>query len=327
MNKQENNFVFLKNWLFKALVITITPFIIGIIDNYGDWKNENGSWNNVLYNGKIFVIFLTVIYIIYIIFLAYSEKKEQKNKQDINALNKQIETLNLYVDTYKEVFDSLNSLMNISQRDINDLSKKIVQTSDLELLNWNFESVSNYICRDLVNVLSKISKSGNDITVNIYIKFKKKIGRTNKEYIKMIAHAGGTNSEPSILYTDILINKKKDWQYAKLFLENNPKIVIYPTEEEIKKHFHFNSNFNNYSGEYTQYIGIPISCSSGNIISSLEIISHHGTIIADTKDDLLDLTNKYILVYRNYALLCHKIEKGLRAKRVSLENEVKMNEK
>ena len=132
----------------------------------------------------------------------------------------------------------------------------------------------------------------------------------------MIAHSGGTNSDPSILYSDILLSKKKDWQYAKLFLENNPKIKVYPTEEEIKRNFGYNGNPNEYDGEYTQYIGIPISCSAGNILSSLEIIAHHGTIIADTKEDILKIINKYIIVYRNYALLAHKIEKGLRAKGV-----------
>ena len=48
----------------------------------------------------------------------------------------------------------------------------------------------------------------------------------------------------------------------------------------------------------------------------LSIIAHHGTIIADTKAEILEIVNKYIIVYRNYALLTHKIEKGLKAKRV-----------
>lgn len=48
----------------------------------------------------------------------------------------------------------------------------------------------------------------------------------------------------------------------------------------------------------------------------MEIIAHHGTIIADTKPEILEIVNKYIIVYRNYALLTHKIEKGLKAKRV-----------
>ena len=52
------------------------------------------------------------------------------------------------------------------------------------------------------------------------------------------------------------------------------------------------------------------------ILSSLEIIAHHGTMIAETKTEILEIINNYIIVYRNYALLTHKIEKGLKAKRV-----------
>ena len=132
----------------------------------------------------------------------------------------------------------------------------------------------------------------------------------------MIAHCGGSNSIPTILYSDIILSQKKDYQYAKLFLGNNPKIVVYPTEEEIKKNFGYNGNPSKYDGEYSQYIGIPISCSAGYILSSLEIIAHHGTMIAETKTEILEIINNYIIVYRNYALLTHKIEKGLKAKRV-----------
>ena len=37
---------------------------------------------------------------------------------------------------------------------------------------------------------------------------------------------------------------------------------------------------------------------------------------AETKTEILEIINNYIIVYRNYALLTHKIEKGLKAKRV-----------
>lgn len=94
--------------------------------------------------------------------------------------------------------------------------------------------------------------------------------------------------------------------------------MIYPTEEEIQQHFGYNGSPKKYEGEYSQYIGIPISCSSGNILCALEIISHHGTIIAGTKEELLDIVNEYISIYRNYALLTLKIEKGLKAKTTDL---------
>jgi len=309
---------FLQNWLFKAFAIIIIPFIIGLIDNASDWKDENGNWNNIIENGKIFVIVLTIIYIIYVIYIAYIERRQNKDDTRIAQLEESLNIYQLYLDIYKMVFDSVNNIMNVSQKEINNLSKQIISSNNLDLLNWNFQSISNYICIDILNVLKKIAKSGNDISVNIYIRHKKKTGNRTQDYIRMIAHSGGKNSIPSILYTDILLRKKKDWQYAKLFLCNNPKIVVYTTEEEIKKNFGFNGNPGKYDGEYTQYIGIPISCSSGNILSSLEIISHHGTILADTKDEIFEIINKYIIVYRNYALLTHKIEKGLRAKRIEV---------
>jgi hypothetical protein len=306
----------LLNWLTKALIITIVPFFIGLIDNATIWKNSNGQIKNIFISGKFWVISLTILYIIYIIYVAYNERKQEKNNQTLEDLKKQKQLCDCSLEIYKTTFDSINNLMNISQKEINDLSKQIISTNNLELLNWNFESISSYICKDIVSILRKLSKSGTDISVNIYVRHKRNTGKRTQDCIKMIAHYGDANSTPTILYSDIILSKKKDWQYAKLFLENNPKIVVYPTEEEIKKNFGYNGTPSKYDGEYSQYIGIPISCSAGYILSSLEIIAHHGTIIADTKTEILEIVNKYIIVYRNYALLTHKIEKGLKAKRV-----------
>lgn len=144
--------------------------------------------------------------------------------------------LSLSIEAYDMTFASMNTLMNVSQKEINTLSKQIISSNNLDLLNWNFESISNYICKDIVNILSKVSKSGTDISVNIYVRHKKKVGKRTQDCIRMIAHSGGRNSTPSILYSDIILNKKKNWQYAKLFLNNNPKIVVFPSEEEIRDH-------------------------------------------------------------------------------------------
>lgn len=306
----------LQNWLVKAIVITVIPFIIGLIDNCSDWRDDNGNFCNIMTNGKIFVIILTIVYIVYVIYIAYIERKQMKNNKRIEELEIEKSIYLLSIETYDMIFASVNNIINVSQKEINKLSKEIIASNNLDLLHWNFESISNYICNDIVEILSKVSKEGNDISVNVYVRCEKTNGKRKQDCIRMIAHEGGTNSEPSILYTDIQLNKKKDWQYAKLFLENNPKIIVYSTEEEIKRNFGYNGHPDKYNGEYTQYIGIPISCSSGNILSSLEIIAHHGTIIADTKEDILKIINKYIIVYRNYALLAHKIEKGLRAKHI-----------
>lgn len=67
MNKQRNPVsILLLNWLIKALIITIIPFLIGLIDNATEWENENGNINNVFVSGKIWVILLTGLYIVYI---------------------------------------------------------------------------------------------------------------------------------------------------------------------------------------------------------------------------------------------------------------------
>lgn len=160
------------NWLVKALIITIAPFVISLIDNLGEWKDSEGKWINVLENGKIFVILLSLLYIGYVVYIAFIEKKEEKNKISISQLEKKINDYTVESEIYEEVLKSLNTLINDSQKNINDLSKKILKTDNLELLNWNFEGVANCICRDVLEILKKIAKKGDDITVSIYIRYR-----------------------------------------------------------------------------------------------------------------------------------------------------------
>lgn len=307
---------FLNNWFIKAIMTTVVPFLIGTIWSDIKWRDDNGIFINAITIGKCVFMLLVILYIAYVIFVAYNDKKQEDLSIKIRELNKSIERQQSVINIYQDEYKSLNYIMDISQQEINSLAKKISSVSNLDLINWNFETISSYMCHDIVSIMSKISKSGNDISVNVYMRYKDNTRRRNSDYIKMIAHHGGSNSTPSVLGSHIILNKKKNWQYSKLFLENNPKVVIYPTEDEIKQNFGYNGNPSKYDGEYSQYIGIPISCSSGNILCALEIVARHGTIIADNKEELLKIVNTYITIYRNYALLTLKIEKGLKSKRI-----------
>ena len=107
MEKQRRNTVsiWLLNWLVKALIITIVPFVIGLIDNATEWKDKNGSINNIFISGKFFVILLTVLYIAYIIYVAFNERKQDKNNQTIEKLIKDKTFCNLSLDVYKMTFE------------------------------------------------------------------------------------------------------------------------------------------------------------------------------------------------------------------------------
>ena len=40
----------------------------------------------------------------------------------------------LHLEIYNMTFDSINNLMNVSQKEINDLSKQIISSNNLDLL-------------------------------------------------------------------------------------------------------------------------------------------------------------------------------------------------
>lgn len=294
-------------WIVNGIVITVIPFLISLVDNASEWKDDKGNIN--LSMSKIFVIFFSIVYLIYVIYVANKERLDKDLNIQIDKLNQNINVLESQISAYNEVISSINTITDVSQKDIYNFYNFISNNKHGSLLQWNFETVSTYICNDIVKVLSKLSYNGTDISANVYIRSTIKNKKRNKDSICMITHAGGVNSSPKILGKVITINSKKEWQNVKLFSLNNPKIIVHESPEEIKKHLVLKNGDTN---GFNQYIGIPISCSEGHILSALEIIAHNETQFANTKKEILHMVNKYIIIYRNYALLSIKIEKFLK---------------
>lgn len=215
--KKKLNLILL-NWLSKAVIITILPFIIGLLDNATKWKDDNGNIINIFKSGKIGVVLLTFLYIIYIVYVAYNERKQGKEKQIINDLKEQQKNNELYIESYKNTLEAMNNLMNFSKDKINDFTKKTLLINNWDLLSLNllnsnlesmFKDISTCICNDIVNNLKKLSQYETDISASIYLRYNKKSGKRNNDCIKMVAYYGNQNSWPSIIESEIILAKKR----------------------------------------------------------------------------------------------------------------------
>lgn len=58
---------------------------------------------------------------------------------------------------------------------------------------------------------------------------------------------------------------------------------------------------------YSQYIGIPISC-KGKIVGILQIVAYNETIITNSKNEMLRFCNDYFSIAANSILLTDKVE-------------------
>ena len=286
-----------KNSLTKSVILGALPIIATIVDNVtGEWTKD-GKIVNLYITGKLWVLVIYVIFIIAIIFYAFVENREKKE-------NKQLADREREIFAYKRGIDSMRDVFDFSQDAINKLTKNFAKNRQLDLREWNFEAVATYICKGVYSAISEVAEKGTNFTVNIYVK---EIDADKKEYVTMIAHEGENRGDPpNIFGVRRMLKPGSDIYYSmKQFADNNPKINVLSDKESIKK------AFSKYKDSYNQYVGIPICYKGNNMISLLEIIAHNDSVIANSKSDILEIINKYVICYQYFALFAHQIEKNM----------------
>ncbi len=162
------------------------------------------------------------------------------------------------------------------------------------------------VCRGIYEALC-IYTGQEDFSVNVMLYDVNEKGK--KRNIRMIAQKGRYEKQPKIFDTPLNLKTDKDFYAVKMFNRNSPDISILTTSSEIDKNFVFSDEGDH--PKYSQYVGVPIHCSGNQMISLLQICALNDSKIAEGKDDIMEMINKYILPFAYFALLTNKIEKGL----------------
>lgn len=285
------------NNITRTILIAAVPVVATIVDSVtGEWV-VNEELVNLYSTGKLWVLILYAFFFWLVFVDARKNKKEVDHQKLLDEKNREI-------TAYEKEISSLRDVFDFSQEAINKLTKNFLVNKKLDLREWNFEAVATYICKGVYSALVEVAKTGKNFTVNIYIR---EIDSDRKEYITMIAHEGENRKDPpNIFGVRRLIKSGKSTHYSmKQFIDNNPKINVLPDKASIRR------AFTKYKDSYNQYIGIPICCKGNNMISLLEIIAHDDSVIAEGRDEILQILNKYIICYQYFALFAHMIEKNM----------------
>lgn len=299
---------FLNSKVMKCFNVYINPVIIGaLFSALGSWdfKNDKYIWI------KILSVIVLLLWYIFTSYKYYKEDEEIKTKLEelskkINDLKTNIEISNVNNKTYNRVLISLTSLFSICAEGINNIANNLLK-KEAKLDNWNYKTICAGICNGVYETLCIYSNCF-DFSVSVMLYDINAKGKAKN--IKMIAQKGRYEGHPDIFETPLSLTKYKDFYAVKMFKKNSPDISILTTNNDINKNFVFSDNGKDHP-KYSQYIGIPIQCSGKQMISLLQICAFNDSKIADSKDEIMEFVNKYILPFTYFALLNNKIEKGL----------------
>lgn len=282
----------------KGIVTIIIPILLSISSGFA-LSVESSAW-------KIALWIITVILFGILSFFVYqSGKYDDEQITDLKICKEKNDILQNDLEQTRNKFDTLSSVhkeINELLHDYGNSLHKIVkdQKGHTEIDNWKeVKANCDDICKCAYNLLSNISLQGTEFSVSIIFQ-RDNNGTKEFNMLSRKAYAGHT---PRLYNNFIKADEFEDYYFKRLFDRVKTRPDYLYTKEMIQTAFANLSDIN-----YSQYIGIPISCTGNKMIALMQIISYNDSIIAKDKTEMEKLYNEYFCVFPNLVLLADKIE-------------------
>lgn len=282
---------FLRPPVKNVVIALLTTAVSVCVALLGNWSSSQA-----FFLPKIIAFGICVA--IYVVILAAYTTAEVNQRRSLEILQRQ-------VSTFEDLIISIISICETNAADINDCIHRVIETNEIDLGLWSFKKACRSICG---YIYGNICKLGDSKKYGVaYIKLVEGDGVENK--VEMIAYANQNKHKPSILGVQ---RQFKDIDLATayhdlcLFSAAKSDNNICMGVTEVDKIFVRNK------GKHHLYIGIPVFCDNNKMIGLLEIVGLDDTMLGCiTKEELEEVTNKFLVPYANVFLLLHKMEKAL----------------
>lgn len=247
----------------------------------------------------IFLILYLIAVIIYGSFESYKDNQAEllkseieKNKDKIKQLESDYNHKNLEKESCEFTLHSIKSIIEVTAKNINTLSHKILQESTIDEEIWSFRQTCTLICKEALTILEKMYSLTNLFEVS----YVADDVSTNSHKICLIAYANTTSEPPSKYEEEVILplkvkgkTIKNKYCFEKLFLSKDINPIFYQNRTVIQKNFYFKNDEAKQNCRYHQYLAIPVCCSSKKIVGIMQIVSFKENILGENNsiDDLV----------------------------------------
>jgi len=284
----------------KAIVIfLLTTGISVLVSMLGNWdKTQAHFWIKL----SAFII-CVVLYI----GLAILYTTEEVNRRRL------LEVFKRQIDTFEDLMVSIISICQMNASDINKSIHFVNDTQTIDLNIWSFDKSCTELCEHIYNSICRL---GNSKKYGVaYVKLVENDPKQDK--VQMIAFSNQNKHKPAVFnkvrqFKDI--DPENAFHDLCLFRDAKADNDIRFTQDEVDTVFAQTAKGNKNKGKYHIYIGIPVFCDNRKMIGLLEIVGFDDTRLGCiTREEVEEITNKYLVPYANVFLLLHKMEKALLA--------------
>lgn len=308
MNIKKRKF-YQKLW-FKNTVLITVPFTIsvaGIILSF--FPNLSNTIKTII----AFVIFLLLLFLgFFVIYTSHEEeniyKKYEESLFETENLTKIIAHLENDCNTYKFIITTLSEMSETWSRNLNSFVDNVLRQNKISNRAWDKIKYFDSICLQCKNMILQYCDN-KDIT-KVSVSFVSCWENGNREkIIHMISHSNTESARPNACKKEEKLSQSK-YYYAELIKEEYSDIDVAVNNEEIRKRFNKITSHTDLS-KYTQYIAIPVYCTSHRLLGIFQIVTKYNYIIESDRVTLIKFATENVLPYSNLIVLVDKINKGL----------------
>lgn len=288
--------------------------------------------NNKVVKGIIITLIIILLILFAILVIVYSNMDDKKFKE-INDLNARIDQLVVkgadlttclahVENNYKTsiyTISSFSKMFELWSKNINSFASNAKNNGFVSDKAWDKIKIMDSICSECKQMITQYCNDYDQSKVSVgFISYR--IDTDGNEWVHLISHSNSESMRPSACKEE---EKLSDclYHYGDLIKRKARDIEVATNNEEVLHIFREATNGCNLN-KYTQYIAIPVYCSSNKLLGVFQVVAKYDYIIEDTKKDLIEFASRHIVPYSNLIVLVDKIYKGLYINPSEIKKEV-----
>lgn len=270
----------------------------------------------------IIIIFSMLVHIIFVLLFSTQDSKIYEEFDNLENENKKLTTILAHIEnnliTSKFTITTISEMSEQWAKNINSFSNTVTFNQKISDKSWDKIKYFDSICLQCKNMIKQYcsNNDGSKVSVGFVIC---KENENGEKYVHMISHSNPESTRPKACKGEEKLSECI-YHYAELIRDDYTDIEVAVNNEEVRRIFK-NTSRNTDLSKYTQYIAIPVYCTSNKLLGIFQIVTKYDYIIEQSKIELLKFAEENIIPFSNLIVLVDKISKSLYMNPAVIERE------
>lgn len=306
-------------WFKNTILITIPSLIsiLGVVISVVDIKSQT------IKNTIVIVMFVSIIsMIISVIFFSNQEERKDNEYKKICDEHKKLTVMLAHLQnvckTNSYTIAAISELSEKWSKNINSFANNVLTKGVVSDKSWDKVKYFDMVCVQCKNMIKQYCNNNDSSKISVgFIICREDVN--GEKWVHMVSHSNQESTRPKACKNGQKLSEC-NYHFAELIKNESDSIEVAINNDEILRIFNRISKDTDLS-KYSQYIAVPVYCSSNKILGIFEVITKYDCIIEGNKIELLKFVEENIIPYSNLIVLIEKINKGLYVKPDSIEKE------